>query len=136
MVSAIPLSEVHRLATRYIQPKPDFRRKVRCIALELPILKQCEQVEAFRDRSFAKDDFVSASSLCRHVLVDIECTALAQIIGLHFRGTDKKRVNYPYVSPSYAVYDYYVQQVLQVSNSGTYAAFICSSRLFVSALCR
>lgn len=34
------------------------------------------------------------------------------LIGIHFRGTDKTLI-YPYVSPSYAVFEFYVEEVLK-----------------------
>jgi hypothetical protein len=50
------------------------------------------------------------------------------IIGIHYRGTDKVNA-YPYVSPSFAVYDYYVTEAikkLRTSDSQAYHIYIAT----------
>jgi hypothetical protein len=52
----------------------------------------CHQVATFRAEHVAEDEY---------------------LIGVHFRGTDKKKKAYPWVSPSYEVFAYYVDKVVE-----------------------
>ena len=49
-------------------------------------------------------------------------------IGIHYRGTDKK-VLYPYVSPSYTVFNDYINRVLEKYRPSGYRIFVASDEL-------